>query len=257
MGLDVSMFKELLERFLARWNFSTIDRNDVNPTGEPQIGCRSLDAAGTLGLVLHWLCLTMSAYTLQQPFGITLAVCLRYLASGMQHLLAAPQDHPQARFLWPTTKQRVPHYSASIKKKFPLLTKCFGFLDGLNFPVLLSDDEDVQNAYYNGWTCSHYCSYILAFAPDGTIRYAILNALGSWQDLTIAEPLYDLLNQRWATTLRYATGQYPPPLLEWTPPGYWIIRNTAFLRKSERLQSQILAPVKLGDCLPTNSLDFT
>ncbi|OAV87344.1 hypothetical protein PTTG_07611 [Puccinia triticina 1-1 BBBD Race 1] len=67
--------------------------------------------------------------------------------------------------------------------------------------------------------------------------YAILNALGSWHDSTIAEPLYD-------------------QLLEWTPLGHWIISNTAFPRKSERLQSRILAPVKQRDRLPTNSLDF-
>ncbi|OAV98410.1 hypothetical protein PTTG_09758 [Puccinia triticina 1-1 BBBD Race 1] len=237
MGLDVRTFDDLLERFSARWNFSTIDQADVNPIGEPQIGRQSLDAAGTLGLVLHWLCSTMSAYTMQQLFGITPAVCLRYLASGMQHLLAVLQDHPQARFLWPTTEQRARSYSSSIEKKFPLLTKCFGFLDGLNLPVLVSDDEDIQNAYYNGWTCSHYCSCILAFAPDGTIMYAILNAPGSWHDSTIAEPLYD-------------------QLLERTPPGYRIISDTAFPRKSERLQSRILAPAKRGDRLPTDSLEF-
>ncbi|OAV98490.1 hypothetical protein PTTG_05913 [Puccinia triticina 1-1 BBBD Race 1] len=93
-------------------------------------------------------------------------------------------------------------------------------MDGLNLPVLISDDEDC----------------ILVFAPDGTIMYPILNAPGSWHDSTIADLLY---NQ----------------LLERTPPGYWIISNTAFPRKSKRLQSLILAPVKRGDSLPTNSLD--
>jgi hypothetical protein len=142
MGVDVRTFDDLLDRFSARWNFTTIDRADVNPIGEPQVGRRSLDAAGTLGLVLHWLCSTMSSYSLQQLFGVTPAVCSRYLASGMQHLLAVLQEHPQARFIWPTTKQRAHDYSAPIEKKYPLLTRCFGFLDGLNLPVLVSDDEE-------------------------------------------------------------------------------------------------------------------
>jgi hypothetical protein len=60
----------------------------------------------------------------------------------MQHLLAVLQEHPQARFLWPTTDQRAQQYSAPIERKYPLLTKCFGFLDGLNLPVLVSDDEE-------------------------------------------------------------------------------------------------------------------
>ncbi|KAA1074568.1 hypothetical protein PGT21_010309 [Puccinia graminis f. sp. tritici] len=237
MGLDVRTFDDLLDRFLARWNYTTIDRADVNPTGEPQLGRRSLDAAGALGLVLHWLCSTMSSYTLQQLFGVTPAVCSRYLASGMQHLLAVLQEHPQARFLWPTTDRRAQQYSAPIEKKYPLLTRCFGFLDGLNLPVLVSDNEDVQNAYYNGWTCSHYCSCILAFTPDGTIMYAILNAPGSWHNATIAEPLYE-------------------QLLERTPPGYRIISDMAFPRKSERIQARILAPAKRGDRLPRESVEF-
>ncbi|KAA1082932.1 hypothetical protein PGT21_020714 [Puccinia graminis f. sp. tritici] len=193
MGIDVGTFDDLLGRFSETWNFSTIDRGDVNPHGEPQLGRRSLDAAGTLGLVLHWLCSTMSSYSLQQLFGITPAVCSRYLACGMDHLLEVLKAHPQARFLWPTTKHKAKVYSEPIQKNFPLLTKCFGFFDGLNLPVLVSDDEDIQNAYYNGWTCSHYCSCILAFASDGTIMHAILNAPGSWHNSTIAEPIYDQL----------------------------------------------------------------
>ncbi|KAA1077710.1 hypothetical protein PGT21_017098 [Puccinia graminis f. sp. tritici] len=212
MGINVRTFDDLLDRFSSSWNFNTIDRADVNPNGEPQIGRRSLDAAGTLGLVLHWLCLTMSSYSLQQLFGVTPAICSRYLASGMDHLLDVLNVHPKAQFLWPTTERRAREYGRPIQKKFPLLTNCFGFLNGLNLPVLVSDDEDC----------------ILAFAPDGTIMPAILNAPGLWHNSTIAEPLY---NQ----------------LLHHTPPGYLVISNTAFPRKSARLQSRILAPVKRGD----------
>ncbi|KAI7943600.1 hypothetical protein MJO28_011128 [Puccinia striiformis f. sp. tritici] len=237
MGVDVNTFDDLLDRFTVRWNFTTIDRADVNPNGEPQPGRRSLDAAGCLGLLLHWLCSTMAAYTLQQLFGITPAVCSRYLTTGLQHLLVVLNDHPQARFVWPTTESKARRHSMTIEKKFPRLTKCIGFLDGLNLPVLVSGDEDIQNAYYNGWTCSHYCSCVLAFAPDGTIMYAILNAPGSWHDAIIAEPLYE-------------------QLLHHTPPGYRIISDTAFPCKGERLQSRIIAPAKRGDRLPQDAQSF-
>ena len=95
----------------------------------------------------------------------------------------------------------------------------------------------LQNAYYNGWTCAHYCSCILAFAPDGKIIYLILNAPGSWYNSAMAEPLYhQLLNK--------------------TPPGYQILSYTAFLRKSQRLRDRILAPVKRGDCLPASPCSY-
>jgi hypothetical protein len=142
MGLDVTTFDDLLGRFADRWNFSTIDWANVNRHGKPQIGRRLLDASGCLGLVLHWLCLTMASYTLQQLFAITPAVCLRYLLTGLQHLLLCLREHPQARFLWPTTKDKAPRHSKQIERKFPCLTNCIGFVDGVNLPVSVSADEE-------------------------------------------------------------------------------------------------------------------
>ncbi|KAH9454639.1 hypothetical protein Pst134EB_014705 [Puccinia striiformis f. sp. tritici] len=106
MGVDVTTFDNLLQRYTVHGDFSTIDRDDVNPHGEPQIGRQTLDAAGSLGLVLHWISSTMSAYTLQQLFDITPAVCSQYLATGTKHLLTVLKEHPEARFLWPTTERK-------------------------------------------------------------------------------------------------------------------------------------------------------
>ncbi|KNE88809.1 hypothetical protein PSTG_17752 [Puccinia striiformis f. sp. tritici PST-78] len=41
------------------------------------------------------------------------------------------------------------------------------------------------------------------------------------------------------------------------PPGYRIISDTAFPRKSESLQSRVLAPVKRGDRLPETPRTFS
>ncbi|KAA1113038.1 hypothetical protein PGT21_019232 [Puccinia graminis f. sp. tritici] len=142
MGIDVATFDNLLKRFATRWDTTPITRGDVNPNGEPQIGWRCLDAPSCLGLVLHWLCSTMAAYTLQQLFAITGSVCLRYLAYGIDLLLEVLQEHPEARFLWPTSERKARRHSKAIEKKFPTLKKCIGFLDGLNLPVLVSNDEE-------------------------------------------------------------------------------------------------------------------
>ncbi|OAV94269.1 hypothetical protein PTTG_07434 [Puccinia triticina 1-1 BBBD Race 1] len=63
--------------------------------------------------------------------------------------------------------------------------------------------------------------------------YAILNAPGSWHDSAIAGPLYN-------------------KLLDNTPKGFQILSDTAFPRKSEQLQSRILAPAKRGHRLPSS-----
>ena len=96
----------------------------------------------------------------------------------------------------------------------------------------------VQNAYYNGWTCAHHCSCVLAFAPDGKLIYTILNAPGSWHDSAIATPLYT-------------------QLLDHTPAGYRVLSDTAFPRKSQRLRERILAPVKRGDRLPDSPCSYS
>ena len=142
MGLDVATFDDLLGRFADQRNFSNIDRANVNSHGKPQIGRPLLDAAGCLGLVLHWLCLTMASYTLQQLFAITPAVCLCYLSTGLQHLLLCLSKHPQAQFLWPTTKDKAQRHSEQIERKFPRLTNCIGFVDGVNLPVSVSANEE-------------------------------------------------------------------------------------------------------------------
>ncbi|KNE90844.1 hypothetical protein PSTG_15712 [Puccinia striiformis f. sp. tritici PST-78] len=237
MGVDVKTFDDLLSRFLVHWETGTLPRNDVNPNGDPQVGHRSLDAAGCLGLVLHWISSTLAGFTLQQIFAITPAVCSRYITIGLDYLLIVLDEHPMAKIIWPSRQATARKYSQSIQKKFPRLTKCFGFLDGLNLPVLVSDDNKVQNAYYNGWTCSHYCSCILTYAPDGALIHSVLNAPGSWHDSAIAEPLYN-------------------KLLYNTPEGYRVISDTAFPRKTDRLRSRILAPVKRGDRLPQTPRSF-
>ena len=91
--------------------------------------------------------------------------------------------------------------------------------------------------YYNGWTCSHYCSNILTFAPDGTVIHTILNAPGSWHDSNIAERLYS-------------------KLMHETPAGYRIISDTAFPRCTNRLDHRTLAPKKKGDKLPDCPVEF-
>ena len=97
--------------------------------------------------------------------------------------------------------------------------------------------SSLQNAYYNGWMCSHYCSNIITFAPDGCILHAVLNAPGSWHDSNIADWLYlKLLND--------------------TPVGYQIISDTAFPRRTNRLENRILAPMKKGDWLPSSPRSY-
>ena len=141
MGVDVRTFENLLISFETVWSSSTIPRSDVNPNGAPQSTQRSLDAAGGLALVLHWLSSTMAGCSLQQIFSIMPAVCLRDLQHGCDCLLLVLKSLSISRITWPSTEAKCRHYSSLIESKYPLLSNCFGFVDGLNLPVNVAEDE--------------------------------------------------------------------------------------------------------------------
>ena len=60
----------------------------------------------------------------------------------------------------------------------PGLPNVFGMADGTHFPVEEPADDDIQNAYYNGWKSACYVTNIFCFGPDGAIFYALTNAPG-------------------------------------------------------------------------------
>src|SRR5882724_7915917 len=86
MGFDVDTFGLILQGFQAEWELNHIERSDVNPNGEPRLGARSLNAAGVLGLVLHYIHSCMTETSLQQIFGLVPATVDRYIQFGLRIL---------------------------------------------------------------------------------------------------------------------------------------------------------------------------
>jgi hypothetical protein len=84
----------------------------------------------------------MASHTLQQNFAITPAVCARYLQHGCKLLLDVLRNLEMAQIVWPSSEEKTNYYSSLIERKFPLLTKCFGFIDGLNLPIMVADDDE-------------------------------------------------------------------------------------------------------------------
>lgn len=79
MDVDVQTFQITLWHFSKEWCLETITQANVKPDGKPQIAHCSLDVAGCLPLVLHWLSSTMPAIPLQLSFAITPSICSLYL----------------------------------------------------------------------------------------------------------------------------------------------------------------------------------
>jgi hypothetical protein len=80
---------------------SSICCTDVDPGGSAHPGCQSLDAAGGLGLVLHYLCSTAHEIVLQEIFAFIPATVTHYLNFGLLILLHVLHELPDAVITWP------------------------------------------------------------------------------------------------------------------------------------------------------------
>ncbi|KAA1129102.1 hypothetical protein PGTUg99_029518 [Puccinia graminis f. sp. tritici] len=231
MGVDVRTFEELFIPFSTRWYEEPIPWADhAVPEGEAQMDPD--DPAGSLGLVLHWLCSTMHDSTLERLFAISPRAYAQSLRRGINSLLAVLKHHPSARIRWPTREEIFHEYSMSIKQKYPEPKKAFGFSVGFNLPIGIPGEYDVEETYYNERADRYYYRNIFTFAPDGTILDVVLMIPGGRDDGS-----------------RSVEGFYEK-LLEKTPAGYRLISDSGFPSQSKRLRSQILAPIQQRSQLP-------
>jgi hypothetical protein len=167
MGFDVATFNLILAAgFDVAWNTTPIPREDVVGTGKTRPGARSLDASGALGLLLHYLNSTMREISLQQIFALIPSTVSRYIIFGLQLLLATLRMMPDAAICWPHPDE-FRTYNELIIACHPRLTGAFASIDGLNLACQTSDDEEIENATYNGWLCEHFVSSVLVFSPKG------------------------------------------------------------------------------------------
>lgn len=168
MGVDTRTFRLLLANGFHRlWTTTPIPRNDVPLTGQPRPSCRSLDSAGALGLVLHWLRSAAPETALLQIFALVPSVLERYLNFSLSILVRVLRGMVDARITWPSA-QRMEYYSSLIHARHPRIDGAFGFMDGLSLPVSVSAVPQLEKATYNGWLHTHKISNIFVFAPDGT-----------------------------------------------------------------------------------------
>ncbi|KAJ7750684.1 hypothetical protein DFH07DRAFT_544735 [Mycena maculata] len=171
MGFDVATFNRILDAgFDVAWNTTPIPREDAVGTGKTRPGARSLDGSGALGLLLHYLNSTMREISLQQIFALIPSTISRYITFGLKLLLAILRRMPDAAIRWPEADE-FSTYNELIVARHPRLTGAFGSVDGLNLACQTSDDEEIENATYNGWLCEHFVSSVLVFSPQGESQF--------------------------------------------------------------------------------------
>ena len=98
MGIDTTTFQVILDAgFENLWDSTPILRTDTNIHCEPHLGACSLDAAGGLGLCLHYLQSSMREVGLRLIFALIPSTVNRYLAFARQILLSTLRGYPASR----------------------------------------------------------------------------------------------------------------------------------------------------------------
>ncbi|KAJ3870860.1 hypothetical protein F5051DRAFT_242273 [Lentinula edodes] len=172
MGFDVATFRFMLEgpgHFADVWNSTPIPRNDVSLSSVPRVERRSLDAAGALGLALHYLGSAIHEIQLQQIFAIVPSVLSRYLSFSLHILLSTLRKMREAQIVLPSSIHEFEELSSMITARHSLLEGAFGSIDGLSLVAEVSDDPELENATYNGWKTDHRINNVLMFSPKGII----------------------------------------------------------------------------------------
>ncbi|KAI9437903.1 hypothetical protein BJY52DRAFT_1196186 [Lactarius psammicola] len=129
MGFDAATFRLLLVgpgRFGERWESTPIPRNDVSIIGVPRLARCSLNGAGALGLILHYLGSAMLEVMLQQIFTLTPSVLSRYLEAAESTLYDILLQIHEAWISMPRNKAELKRLSSLIWQRHPLLEGAFG-----------------------------------------------------------------------------------------------------------------------------------
>ena len=167
MGFNVATFHKILDHgFRDLWNTLAIPCHETNINSRPQLGRRSLDAEGALGLVLHWLNSTMLDVSLMQIFTLIPTTVSRYITFSLSNLLFTLHQMHEACIQW-LVGDEFQENNNLIIDRHPLLNGAFGSMDGLNLAVQTSPDQEIENATFNGWLHNHFVSSVFAFSVKG------------------------------------------------------------------------------------------
>jgi hypothetical protein len=167
MGFNIETFHSILDAgFAAEWNTRPIPRNDVQQAAVTRPACRSLDAAGALGLILHFLTSTMGDVSLMEIFALIPTTVSQFINFSLTILLQTLRKMPDAQIKW-LQGEEFEENNNLILARHPLLLGAFGSMDGLNLLVQTSPDQEIENATYNGWLHEHFVSSVFAFSATG------------------------------------------------------------------------------------------
>jgi hypothetical protein len=108
----------------------------------------------------------MLEVSLAQVFALIPTTILCYVAFSLRILLFTLRHMKEAWIQWPIDDE-FQQNNDLVLARHPLLVGAFSTMDGLNLPVQTSQDQEMENATFNGWLQDHFISSVFAFRAEG------------------------------------------------------------------------------------------
>jgi hypothetical protein len=92
-------------------------------------------------------------------------------------------------------QKKIEEYKQMVQNWHRFLTDIWCTMEGLKVTLEQSNDAQIQERFYNGWTHDHYVTLVICFCPDGMIPIIYINIPGSVHDSQVANygNIYDKL----------------------------------------------------------------
>ena len=142
VGLTRAGFEVTLEAFARHYTIKSGPRRSGRPT-------RFRQKHAVLACLLHMYRTGSGLSSLCSHFGAPTSTMSRTMAKAEECLAAALQEVPAAAVRWPTKDQQR-DWAQLVQNKEPMITGCWGVIDGKNYRVAAPTAAEAQNAYYNG-----------------------------------------------------------------------------------------------------------
>lgn len=223
-----TFFKILLPHFESVRN--TVNYGSPYRRGKKTRGRKpTVRTVDVLGLVLRYLKTSGRQYDLCGMFGLVPSSVSCWIDYGLAVLLKAlrKKNVESFRVKWSTPAEMISSHNLLRynRQNGFLLPNVFAIMDGGRMLCADYQDEDLQNAYYEGYTGNVEVTNLLVFSFYGEIIHAGVNYPGSWHDnkVLIASGLL-------ADRLSDAK----------TPIGFAILGDSAFVARTRVVHGKII-----------------
>lgn len=191
--------------------------------------CCQLNSADLLGLVIWLLKTKGTMFSLCPIFGIVPSSMSTWLDFSLEVMSLAVERESRSEFVirWPTDSEMKSSADClqSNRKFGKYLSGGSGTTDRGRMVCADYTDPNLQNAYFEGFTQNIEVTNLFVWIFHGELIHTAVHFPGSWHD----------------SKLSGASGLYYPKLSnEMTPPGFAILRDSAFVNNTSTSNGKVL-----------------